>query len=143
MKVEVILNIRDLIEYILNSSSSLNLEKGKRIFNKNVKNSSGVIRVHISNNSYLWERLTLTNIFDENKNIIRTVGVIENVTEEKENELSLFLEKQYCEALQTDNIYTYEINLSKNTINLLNKSSKIHVLKYSWKKDFFIKIIDL
>lgn len=85
----------------------------ERIFNKNVKNSSGVIRVQISNNSYLWERLTLTNIFDENKNIIRTVGVIENVTEEKENEVSLFLEKQYCEALQTDNIYTYEINLSK------------------------------
>lgn len=36
MKGEVILNIRDLIEYILNSSSSLNLEKGKRIFSKNV-----------------------------------------------------------------------------------------------------------
>ena len=30
------MNIRDLIEYILNSSSSLNLEKGKRIFDKNV-----------------------------------------------------------------------------------------------------------
>lgn len=109
----------------------------ERIFNKNVKNSSGVIRVQISNNSYLWERLTLTNIFDENKNIIRTVGVIENVTEEKENELSLFLEKQYCEALQTDNIYTYEINLSKNTINLLNKSSK----KKNYDKlfEYFIK----
>ena len=36
MKGEVILNIRDLIEYILNSSSSLNLEKGKKIFNKNI-----------------------------------------------------------------------------------------------------------
>ncbi|MDH6459161.1 diguanylate cyclase (GGDEF)-like protein [Fusobacterium sp. PH5-7] len=109
----------------------------ERIFNKNVKNSSGVIRVQISNNSYLWERLTLTNIFDENKNIIRTVGVIENVTEEKENEVSLFLEKQYCEALQTDNIYTYEINLSKNTINLLNKSSK----KKNYDKlfEYFIK----
>ena len=30
------MNIRDLIEYILNSSSSLNLEKGKKIFNKNI-----------------------------------------------------------------------------------------------------------
>lgn len=110
--------------FIFEESIDEFLQIYKRIFNKNVKTSSGIIKVRTNNDSYLWERLTLTNIFDNDKNILRTVGVIENITEEKENELSLFLKKQYFEALQTDNISTYEINLSKNTINPFNNSSK-------------------
>lgn len=110
--------------FIFEESIDEFLQIYKRIFNKNIKTSSGIIKVRTNNNSHLWERLTLTNIFDSDKNILRTVGVIENITEEKENELSLFLEKQYFEALQTDNISTYEINLSKNTINPFNNSNK-------------------
>lgn len=110
--------------FIFEESIDEFLQIYKRIFNKNVKTSSGIIKVRTNNDSHLWERLTLTNIFDNDKNILRTVGVIENITEEKENELSLFLEKQYFEALQTDNISTYEINLSKNTINPFNNSNK-------------------
>lgn len=55
---------------------------------------------------------------------MRTVGVVENITEEKENEFLLFTEKQYREVLLEDNETTYEINISKNIISLLNDSTK-------------------
>ncbi|BBA51165.1 putative diguanylate cyclase [Fusobacterium varium] len=125
-KDKILKNIPEsLIEnnYICEESISEYLKMFEKISNPEMKSVSGVLRVN--NKDYkTWERLSLTNILDKDKNIICTVGVVENVTEEKENEQLLFTEKQYREVLMEDNSTTYEVNISKNLINLLNDSTK-------------------
>ena len=109
--------------YICEESISEYLKMFEKISNPGMKSVSGVLRVN-NRDHKTWERLSLTNILDKDRNIICTVGVVENVTEEKENEQLLFTEKQYRDVLMGDNSTTYEINISKNLINLLNDSSK-------------------
>lgn len=106
--------------FICEESISEYLRLFKKIANPGVRTVSGVLQTNNGEKGHSWERLTLINIYDKNKQIFRTVGIVENITKEKENELSLIAEKQYREALQSDNVFTYEISLSKNTINLLN-----------------------
>ena len=109
--------------FICEESISEYLKMFEKISNPAVKSVSGVMRVN-NNGHRTWERLSLTNIVNKNKNVICTVGVVENITEEKENEFLLFTEKQYREVLLEDNETTYEINISKNLISLLNDSTK-------------------
>lgn len=109
--------------FICEESISEYLKMFEKISSPNVKSVSGVMRVN-NNGHRTWERLSLTNIVGKNKKIVRTVGVVENITEEKENEFLLFTEKQYREVLLEDNETTYEINISKNIISLLNDSTK-------------------
>ena len=109
--------------FICEESISEYLKMFEKISNPAVKSVSGVMRVN-NNGHRTCERLSLTNIVNKNKNVICTVGVVENITEEKENEFLLFTEKQYREVLLEDNETTYEINISKNLISLLNDSTK-------------------
>lgn len=123
--VKILKNIPEsLIEnnYICKESIPEYLKMFEKISNPEVKSISGVMQVNNKEHK-MWERVSLTNILDENRNIICTVGVVENITEEKENEQLLFTEKQYREVLLEDTI-TYEINISKNLISLLNDSTK-------------------
>lgn len=106
--------------FICEESISEYLRLFKKVANPGIRTVSGVLQTNNGERGHNWERLTLTNIYDKSKQIFRTVGIVENITKEKENEMSLVAEKQYREALQSDNVFTYEINLSKNTINLLN-----------------------
>lgn len=124
--IKILKNIPESLiknNYICEESISEYLKMFEKISNPEIKSVSGVLRVN-NREHKIWERLSLTNIIDKNKKIICTVGVIENVTEEKENEQLLFTEKQYREVLLEDNSTTYEVNISKNWISLLNDSTK-------------------
>lgn len=95
------------------------LEMFKKIEQKE-KTASCVVKLNEKYNS-IWERFTLTNIFDDEQHVLRTVGVIEDITEVKEKEENSIREKQYRKALLKDNLWTVEVNLSQRKIINMDK----------------------
>ncbi len=94
-------------------------ESFRRLFEeiqKDRKKSTCVIKAQVEGYSYIWERITLTNIFNDKNEIIRTVGVIEDVTEERNQESERQQEARYREALSRNNLFTVDFNVDRNEI---------------------------
>lgn len=58
------------------------------------KKVSGEIRVHLKDEKYKWYKVTANNIFDTTKTIIRTIIVLEDITEYRETEKALRIQAE-------------------------------------------------
>lgn len=94
------------------------------------KTASCVVKIKLPDESYIWNKITLTTIFDEDGNPVRAIGIQEDISKQKEAEIRYSQEGKYHSAILSEAMITYEINVSKDTFIKGNKS---------WHKPFGIK----
>ncbi|MCC0714405.1 PAS domain-containing protein [Clostridioides sp. ES-S-0077-01] len=94
------------------------------------KTASCVVKIKLPDGSYIWNKITLTTIFDEDGNPVRAIGIQEDISKQKEAEIKYNEEGKYHSAILSEAMITYEINVSKDTFIKGNES---------WHKPFGIK----
>lgn len=72
----------------------------------------------------IWTLLSLTNIRGNNRQILRSIGLLENITDQKKNELLQNSEQEYRRILLAKATYGYEVNLTQDQIFQVQNSNK-------------------
>ncbi len=115
-------------EYIENVPESL-IEKGyihedhidavrnvfKRIEAGDAK-ASCVVKVRNADGIYIWNRMTLSALYDEQKAPVKAVGVLEDISVEKEAELSFVKEERYRKAMIPMSVSYAQVNITRDTV---------------------------
>ncbi len=78
--------------------------------------ASCVVKSNLCDDTQRWDKIILTNVLDDKGKPIRTIGVILNVTEQKEAEIRFIQEEQYRKAICVKSILNYEFYLQKDQI---------------------------
>lgn len=73
--------------------------------------------------------VSLTNVFDENSKPIRAIGVVRNINEKR----MLSSEKKYRKAMTADKLFTYELNITQDTIIEVNEQWKKSLENFEFK----------
>lgn len=82
--------------------------------------STSVIKVYHDDKEYAWERITLVNISYDKGTLDNIVGVIDDITEEKESEENLVKEKKMRDVMKGDCEIYIEANVTKNKLLVVN-----------------------
>lgn len=86
-----------------------------KIFNdikEGKKSSVAELRIKDINDNYIWCLATVLNIYDDNQKPIKAFGILENVTERKELEAKFKEIQVYKNALDSDRVSIFEVNLT-------------------------------
>lgn len=65
---------------------------------------------------FTWDKLMLTNVFDDDNRPIRAIGTLEDVTDRIAAEMRYAQEEQYRKAVESETCRVYEINVTKNEL---------------------------
>ncbi len=76
------------------------------------KRVSFSVKCNDCNNKSIWANFDIMNVFDENGNVIKSIGVIEDVTEKKNAEEMYIKEKNLKEAMTGDNMIIVEVDMN-------------------------------
>ncbi|MEG0692825.1 MAG: sensor domain-containing diguanylate cyclase [Oscillospiraceae bacterium] len=69
-----------------------------------------------SQNVYLWVENTMSIICDDVTNDIKTRVYVKNINQQKEKEIKSFEEKRFYEAMLSDTVIVYEVNITQDLI---------------------------
>lgn len=75
--------------------------------------SECVVKAAQADGAARWNRISMTGIADDAGVNVRAVGMIEDITRQKETELAYLREEQYRQALLTDTLAFYVINFTQ------------------------------
>lgn len=78
--------------------------------------ASCVAKVRVASGSYVWNRIVMTAIFNENGEPMRAIGTIEDISKEKEAELLYYKSEQYRNALLAEAILYFEMDLTRDQV---------------------------
>ncbi len=81
-----------------------------------IKCSSCSIQMRTQEGNYLWNKFVLTTLFDDAGSPVRAIGIIEDITAQREAEIAYLKEEQYRSAMLSDAIADMEINVTKNIL---------------------------
>lgn len=114
-------NVKNSIEYFVNSKIIHNdfIDIFEESFNKIEKGEESVvsvIKIKQVSGKYIWNRMTLTNIFSETDMSIKAIGLLEDINEQKKIEMQYNQEEQYRKAMLSEAIAIYEVNFSKDKL---------------------------
>lgn len=93
------------------------MEKFNHAFHKikeGALQSSCTVKVKMTSGKQLWNNISMTAVIDEKGNVVRAIGMIEDITKQKEAELAYAREEQYRQAVLSDALASYVINFSKD-----------------------------
>ncbi|MGX9756041.1 diguanylate cyclase domain-containing protein [Clostridioides difficile] len=112
-------NIENTIEYFIDSGIIHPdfVDVFKESFNKMEKGEESVVSViktKLVNEKYVWNRMTLTNLFNGTDIPIRAIGLLEDINEQKKAEMQYNQEEQYRKAMLSEAIAIYEVNFSQD-----------------------------
>lgn len=79
-----------------------------------------IAKVKMKNKIYIWEWITLIRLGNKGKEKDTIIGVIKDITKEKENEHKLEKEKRYREAMILESLFWLEADLDRNQILVRN-----------------------
>ncbi len=83
--------------------------------------STSVIKVYHDDEDYAWERVTLVNLSYDKGTLDNIVGVIDDITEEKESEENFVKEKKMRDVMKGDCEIYIEANISENKVLVVNE----------------------
>ncbi len=83
---------------------------------KGEPHASCVVRIHVAEGGYVWNRVSLTTLYDRDGNPVRAIGVAEDITKQKKAELLYRQEEQYRNAMLSEALLTYEIDLTQDRL---------------------------
>ncbi len=109
--------IKDIPESFISSGkvseqTSKEIRKTFKEIREGKESSSCIFCSHSKGN--LWERMTLTNIFDDNGKVMHSVGVIENITVQKEQEEQARQGQEYQRIFLAHLMYSCSLNLTRD-----------------------------
>lgn len=129
-------NITENVPYSLVESGIIHKDFSDDFINMYEKIMNGakiancIIKIKLPDKSYVWNKVTLTTVFDEDGKPVRAIGIQEDISEQKEAEIRYNQEGKYHSAILSEAMITYEINVSKDTFIRGNEN---------WYKEFGIK----
>lgn len=117
--IEFVTNIRAIKKELvlggeIEDESMQQLEEMFRKVQQGENHCSCEVKVKLLAGNMIWSRITLNGITDDNGKIVRAIGMIEDITRQKEAELAYAQEEQYRQVMLADVLASYIINLSKN-----------------------------
>ncbi len=96
------------------------VEDVRKVFEKieeGQQTASCIVKIKRPDEKLVWSKVIITNIFDKNKSkIIQTVGILEDATLLKENELQMAGEMELRKVITSNAIMSYEINITRDYI---------------------------
>lgn len=72
-----------------------------------------VIKVKLAIGKEIWNKISMTGVADQEGTILRAVGLIEDITQQKEAEIAYKREEQYRQALVLNAMSIYVVNFTK------------------------------
>ncbi|WP_195267440.1 EAL domain-containing protein [Eubacterium sp. 1001713B170207_170306_E7] len=100
-----LVNVPDslLDEKVIHPDSKEPFLKMYRSIFEGMTKASCEVRVRLKDDSYLWNRITLTNIFDASQKPVRAVGLVEDISKEKEMEHQILQKEKSLSNLKKEN----------------------------------------
>lgn len=86
--------------------------------------SSCVVKVCLTTGREIWNKISLTGITDASGKTVRAIGMIEDITRQKEAEIAFAREEQYRQAILADAMASYVINFSQGVFESSSVSSR-------------------
>ena len=108
----------NVLEKVLNPESAAELKEALNQIKTGAKTAVCLIQLQRADGKTAWNRVTLTNIFNDFGKPVRVIGMLEDVTENKEAELRYVKEKQYRAAMLADVRTIFEINVTKDSFSV-------------------------
>ena len=96
--------------------------------------ASCIARVKIFDGTFSWFRHTLNLIYDKDGNAIDAVGILEDITRQKEAEISYVKEEQYRQAMLSDALYWAQVDLTTDTVEKFVDDKKLFAEAGQYKK---------
>lgn len=119
--MDFVTNIKDAKQNLIIGGKIINENEYIEEFDKafeEVKNgkkqSSCIVKVKLITGKEAWNKISLTAIMDNFGKTVRVIGIIEDITKQKEAEIAFIREEQYRKALLSDAMACYTINFTKN-----------------------------
>lgn len=134
IKETLILGGTILEPYFENFSQAFKkVEKGK-------SQSECVIKAKLSAGKEVWNKISMTGIKDCRGKTVRIIGMIEDITDQKEAELAYAREEQYRQAVLSHVLASYLINFTKGIFEDCNINSEDAIIVK--RGDFYNKFIE-
>lgn len=102
----------------LDPESAAALKETLEKIREGARDSGCLIQIRRANGKTAWNRVTVTNIFNDFGKPVRAIGMLEDVTEKKEAELRYAKEKQYRSAMLADVRLIFEINVTQDSFSI-------------------------
>lgn len=96
---------------VLEESRDVYLDLFRQLY-ANVKNCSCILKTCAADGRILWNRLTFTAIFDDEGNTIHAIGILQDITREKNIEFQHQRERRYLELSGKEGAIYYEADLT-------------------------------
>lgn len=78
--------------------------------------ASCIVKSRLTTGKEIWNRISLSGITDGKGKTVRAVGMIEDITRQKEAEIAFAREEQYRQAILADALASYIINFTRGII---------------------------
>lgn len=72
------------------------------------------VQAKLADGTLVWDRLTMTNVYGSDGRPFRAIGIIEDITAQKEAERRFADEEQFRTAMLSKAITSYEVNVTQN-----------------------------
>lgn len=72
-----------------------------------------IVKVRLATGKEIWSRISMTGVAGPQGNVLRAIGLIEDITKQKEAEIAYKREEQYRQVMLSDAMGIYMVNYSK------------------------------
>lgn len=90
------------------------LDETFRKIQQGEEHSSCIVKVKLLNGQQRWNNITMTGILNSDGKAVRAVGLIEDITKQKEAEIAYAREEQFRRAILADSMASYVVNFTNN-----------------------------
>lgn len=77
---------------------------------------SCIVRVRGRDGQYFWNRIILSTLFNEQHEPVHAIGILEDISKEKEAELAVVKEERYRKAMIPMSVSYAQVNVTRNTL---------------------------
>lgn len=78
-----------------------------------IKHVDCIVKAKLTTGKEIWNKISMTGVSDQEGTILRAVGLIEDITQQKEAEIAYKREEQYRQALVLNAMSIYIVNFTK------------------------------
>lgn len=119
--MDFVANIKDAKETLIIGGEIMNeylddFQKTFQAVQNGLHQAECIVKVKLATGKEIWNKISLTGIEDQEGRVIRAIGMIEDITREKEAEIAYAREEQYRKAVLADAIASYVVNFTTGRI---------------------------
>lgn len=93
--------------------SEYGFNRAFQLIQEGAPHSECVVKVRLASGIEVWNKISMTAITDDTGKTARAIGMIEDITRQKETELAYAREEQYRKAILSNTMASYVVNFTK------------------------------